>query len=345
METTWTIEEIARIVQGRVEGDAGVVVDGVGSLQEARPGQITFVSDAKRVGELSQCRASAALVAEGAPVAPVADSTAPAMTLVRVKDVQTAVAALLERLDPGDDLPPVGVHASSVVASSAVVSADVRVGPFVVIGERAVVAAGCVLSAGVKIGADVILGEGCVLFENAVIRWGCRLGRRVRVGPGSVIGYDGFGYTTQAGRHVRVRHVGVVEIEDDVDLGACTCVDRAKFGVTRIGTGSKIDNLVQVAHNIQMGRGCILAAQVGLAGSSRLGHYVVMGGQVGVADHLTVGDGVQLGAQAGVMKDVPAGDIQAGTPAIPIREVMRQIVQVGKLSELQRRVKELESKL
>jgi len=139
--------------------------------------------------------------------------------------------------------------------------------------------------------------------------------------------------------------VGTVEIQDDVDLGACTCVDRAKFGVTRIGAGTKIDNLVQVAHNIQTGRGCILAAQVGLAGSSRLGDYVMMAGQVGLADHLTVGDGVQLGAQAGVMKNVPAGEVQVGTPAIPLREFMRQQVLIGKLGDLQRRMKELESKL
>jgi len=164
------------------------------------------------------------------------------------------------------------------------------------------------------------------------------------VGPGSVIGYDGFGYTTRQGQHVRVRHVGVVEIEDDVDLGACVCVDRAKFGVTRIGACTKIDNLVQIAHNVQTGRGCILAGQVGIAGSSQLGNYVALGGQVGVSDHKTLGDGVQLGAQAGAMQDVPAGEILVGTPAIPVREFMRQQVMFTKLADLQKRVKELEQK-
>jgi len=225
-----------------------------------------------------------------------------------------------------------------------VVAADVRIGPFVVVGERAVVSAGCVLAAGVKLGSDVTLGENCVLFENVVVRWGCRLGNRVRVGAGSVIGYDGFGYSTRKGQHIRVRHVGTVEIEDDVDLGACSCVDRAKFGVTRVGVGTKIDNLVQVAHNVQTGRGCILAGQAGIAGSTRLGNYVVMAGQVGLADHLTIGDGVQLGAQTGVMKDIPAGEVHFGTPSLPLREAMRQQVLLGKLGELQRRVKELESR-
>jgi len=337
MSISITLQEIAQLVQGQLEGDPSVAINGVGSLDEAVPGQMTFVSDAALAGQLPSSKASAALVGASVPAA--------GIPLVRVKNVQAALAALLGYFNPGDDLPAVGIHPSAVVASSASLAADVAIGPFVVIGEGAVIGAGCVLSAGVKIGANVTLGEGCVLFENAVVRWGCRLGCRVRVGPGCVIGYDGFGYYQSQGKNVRVPHIGIVELQDDVDLGACVCVDRAKFGVTRVGAGTKIDNYVQVAHNVQIGQGCLLAAQVGLAGSCRLGNYVVMGGQVGVGDHVAIGDLARVGAQSGLLKDVPPGAEVFGTLAVGVRDFMRQTVNVGKLPELQRRVKELESRL
>jgi UDP-3-O-[3-hydroxymyristoyl] glucosamine N-acyltransferase len=190
-----------------------------------------------------------------------------------------------------------------------------------------------------------VVGDDCVLAEGAVIRGRSVIGNRVRIGPNSVIGYDGFGFQTVDGVHRRFPHIGNVVIEDDVEIDACSCIDRGKFGSTRICRGVKIDNLVQVAHNCLVGPGSILAGQVGIAGSVKLGRYCVLGGQVGVRDNLTIGDGAQVAAQAGVMQDLPAGDKYAGTPARPATEMIRMWHSLAKLPDLLKHVRELESRL
>jgi UDP-3-O-[3-hydroxymyristoyl] glucosamine N-acyltransferase len=232
-----------------------------------------------------------------------------------------------------------------VVDPEAQLADGVAVGPLVSVAKGAKIGEGAVLCAGVRIGRRATVGPACVLRENVVVQADCVLGSRVRIGPGSVVGYDGFGYYYADGAHHHVPHTGNVVIEDDVDLGACACVDRAKFGSTRIGAGTKIDNLVQVAHNVQTGRGCLLAAQVGIAGSTQLGNFVVLGGHTGVRDNIAVGDGVQCAAYAAIAQDVPAGQTLAGIPAEQAGLTLRIYRAKTRLPDLIKRVRSLESRL
>ena len=332
-----TVRTVADLVGGATTGDETVEVSSVASLEDAGPGDLTFAVDARRAGRLGQCAAAAAMV-------PMSVESAP-MALIRVDDVQAALAALLGGFEQPEDLPPAGVDPTAVVAPDAKVAADAAVGPGVLVGARATVAGGAVLCANVSIGRDAEIGQDTVLLDGVVVRARCRIGRRVRIGPNSVIGHDGFGYYTSDGVHHRIPHVGNVVIEDDVEIGACSCVDRAKFGTTRIGAGTKIDNLVQVAHNVQIGRGCLLAGQVGIAGSTRLGQYVALGGNTGVRDGVTVGDGVRCAACSAIAGDVPDGQVLLGTPARSAAEMLRIIQAWAKLPELIRRVRKLEARL
>ena len=332
-----TAGQIAELVGGRLEGDASVEIEGMASLEEAGPREVTFAADEKRALRLAECRAGAAIVAKRPATAP--------MTLIRVDNVQAGVSAYLEAVAGPEDFPPVGVHPSAVIADDAELAPDVAVGALVVVGPRAKVGAGSVLCAGVILGADVALAGEAILHEGVVVRTGCRIGRRVRIGPNSVIGYEGFGYHFADGVHHRIRHAGTVVIDDDVELGACSCVDRAKFGQTRIGPGTKVDNLVQIAHNVQIGRGCLLAGQVGIAGSTRVGDYVMLGGHAGLRDNITVGDRVRASAFAAIAGDVPDGEAVGGIPARPAKQQMRIVLSEAKLPDLLKQVKTLEARI
>lgn len=332
-----TLREIAQIVGGTVEGDAETTIRGVASIRAAGPDEMTFAADERRAGELDQSRAGAALVALDAPGG--------AMPRVRVEDVPAALSRLLERLAGPEDLPSRGVAPSAVVAEDAEVSPDAAIGPGAVVGPRARIGAGSVLCASVVVGADARIGRDAVLQEGVVVKARCRIGDRVRIGPNSVIGSEGFGYDTRRGVHHRVPHAGSVVIENDVDLGASVCVDRAKFGCTRIGRGSKIDNLVQIAHNVQVGEGCLIAAMTGIAGSAVLGPHVVLGGHVGVRDNVEIGEGVQCAAYAAIASDIPPGQIVMGIPAGPAAAKGRALVAADKLPEIIRRVRRIEKRL
>ncbi len=337
---SFTVAQIAEALGGRIEGDGSVRIASAGSLAEAGPGQITFAVSARRARELAACRASAALVG---PDVPAVDG----LTLIRVDDPEAAFAAVLEMLGAPEDLPAPGVHGSAVVAPSARLGEDVAIGPCAVVGANVTLEAGVVLAANVCVEAGVTIGAGSVLMPGVVVRHGCRIGRRCRIAPNAVIGADGFGYYTRRGVHHRVPHVGVVEIGDDVEIGACACVDRAKFGATRIGDGSKIDNLVQVAHNVQVGRGVLMAAQVGIAGSVRLGDGVVFGGQAGSVDHLDVPAGtVVMSSSVIVQQPGPQrGQVLVGIPAKPPRQHWREVQLVSQLPAMRQQLKELQSRL
>lgn len=332
-----TVRTVAQWVGGRVEGDDSLALGSIAPVESAEPGDLTFAADDKRVARLAESRASAAIVGGEAGKAP--------MTLIRVADVQQAVTKLLGHLAGPEDLPAPGRHPTAVIAPDARVADDAAVGPHVVIGCDARIGAGCALCAGAYVGPGVEIGERTVLGPNVVIKDGCRIGKGVRIGPNSVIGQDGFGYHTSGGVHHRVPHIGTVVIEDDVELGACVCVDRAKFGATRIGAGTKIDNLVQIAHNVHVGRGCLFAAMVGIAGSAALGDYVVLGGHSGVRDNVDVGSGVQASAFAAIAGDVKDGQAVGGIPAGPAREQKRVVLAMLKLPDLLKRVRELEARL
>ena len=334
---TWTVRQLAERLGGTIEGDATATIRGIAALETAGPEELTFVADARRSKALAESKAGAALVAKDAPAAGV--------PLIRVDNVQAAVAAVLELQAEPQDLPAPGIHASAVVAKDAALGRGVAVGPGVVIGPGAQIAPAAVLCANVSVGAGAVIGESTILYPGTVVERRCRVGRRCRIGPNAVIGSSGFGYFFAAGRHNPVNHIGIVEIGDDVDIGACACVDRAKFGATRVGDGTKIDNLVQVAHNVQIGKNCLLAALVGIAGSTRLKEYVVLGGHVGVRDNITVGSGVQIGACSGIAQDAPDGAVLAGIPAIDAAAWLRGVKLFARSAELYERIKTLEQKV
>jgi UDP-3-O-[3-hydroxymyristoyl] glucosamine N-acyltransferase len=332
-----TAREIAEIVGGCVEGDESVQVHWIAPVDQAGEGQLTFAADEKYAAKLAESDASVAIVGDQPESAP--------MTLIRVPDVQAAVATLLTALAPQAPAAPPGVHPSAVVDETATVEASASVGPFVSIGPDTSIASGAILLAGARVGAGAVIGEDTRLCENAVIADRCRVGARCVIGPNTTVGFTGFGYFTQDGVHQLVPHVGDVVIEDDVEIGANSCVDRAKFGSTRIGAGTKIDNLVQVAHNVQVGKGCLLVGQCGIAGSAELGDYVVLGGHAGVRDNIEIGSQVQASAFCAVAQDVPAGETVAGIPALPARQALRVSRAQEKLPDLLKRVKTLEAKV
>jgi len=331
-----TVQAVAEVVGGTVEGDPTAVVEAIASVEEAGPGELTFAVDEKRAAMLTKSRATAAIVSHSLAPGPSA--------LIVVPDVEAAMANLLAHLAEPEDLPAIGIDPRATVAKDAHLGEGVAVGPGVVVGPRASIGQGTVLCANVSIGRDVVIGRQCHLAEGVVIKPRCRLGHRVRIGPNSVIGADGFGYHTIDGVHHKLAHIGDVIIEDDVELGACTCVDRGKFASTVVGAGTKVDNLVQIAHNVRIGKGCMISGQAGVAGSARLGNNVVLGGNAGVRDNIKIGDGVQCAAFAAISANVPSGQVVAGVPARPFTEALRIVQATAKLPELLKRLRKLEAR-
>ncbi|HEX8913581.1 MAG TPA: UDP-3-O-(3-hydroxymyristoyl)glucosamine N-acyltransferase [Humisphaera sp.] len=322
---------------------ADAPVRAVAGLADAREDQLSFLSSEQYVKQLRETRAGAVLVHKKVRVP---DGAAPAGTvLLVVDDAELATAKVLAALAPPIPRPAVGVDPAARVAATAQLGADSRVGPFVVVGERTVLGARCVLHPGVYVGDDTVLGDDCELFPNVVVRERVTLGRRVVVHAGSVIGSDGFGYRWDGTKHAKVPQIGTVVIEDDVEIGSCACVDRAKFAETRVGRGTKIDNLVQVAHNVRTGPHCVIVGQAGLAGSVTLGAGVVLGGQSAVRDHTSMGDGAMLAACSGVMEDVPPKQVVTGLPAVPHRQALRENAALRRLPDLIVQVRKLQEQV
>lgn len=332
-----TVEELAGRVGGKVEGDGRKVIAGIAPLDAAGPDEVTFVADARRSGDLAGTKAGAAIVFAACPPA--------ALPLVRVANVDAAVACLLRLIGDGEDLPPAGIHPSAIVDPSAQVAADAAIGPGACVGPRAMIGAGAVLCARAVVEADVVIGEQTLLLPGTVVQRRCRIGAHCRIGPNAVIGSSGFGYHFDQGRHERMPHIGAVEIADRVDIGAGACIDRGKFGQTRIGEGTKIDNLVQVAHNVQIGRHCLLAAQVGIAGSAILKDYVVLGGAVGVRDNITIGRGARCSAYSAIAQDVSDGQTLSGIPAIDARTALRSYKLFGRFPEIYQHIQDLDKRI
>jgi UDP-3-O-[3-hydroxymyristoyl] glucosamine N-acyltransferase len=264
--------------------------------------------------------------------------------LIRVPNARVAFAQVLPLFFPEPTLAP-GIHASAAVASSAQIDASAHVGPHCVIGERARIGPRCILRGGDNVGADCALGEDVLLMPNVTLYARTQVGHRVRIHASSVIGSDGFGYVFHQGRHLKVPQVGNVIIQDDVEIGSNTSIDRGTLGPTVIGQGSKIDNQVQIGHNVVLGHHCILCGNVGVSGSTKLGNYVTLAGQVGLAGHLIIGNHVTVAAQAGVMNHIPDGEKWLGTPAQPDRLMKRIFIGMQRLPELLRRVAQLEKQL
>ena len=342
MTTSFTIAELAALTGAEaVQGACAGPVTGVAALAEATSADLSFLGNAKYADAVAASRAGAILV----PVA-FAGKPAAGQAFLRVANPSYALAlfcgVLEARLWPR---PPAGIHATAVVAPSAKVDPAAHVGPLCVIGEGAVVAAGAVLEARCHVGARASLGADCWLKPGVVVGDYCVLGARCRIQSGAVIGSDGFGYEPVNGEIRRIPQIGNVVLEDDVEVGANSTLDRARFSQTVVGRGTKIDNLVQIAHNVRIGRQCLITAQVGIAGSTTLGDHCVLGGQSGVAGHLTLGDRVKLGAQTGLFEDVPADGFMNGTPAVPFGLERRLVVLSRRLPDLFKKVDSLTASL
>ncbi len=337
MSAGYTLAEIAQWVGGTVRGDATVRITGVAGVAEAGPDQITWLADAKYEAQLKSSKAGGVLAPEGFGQTPMPAILCPKPSL--------AIIAVLQRLAPPIPRPAPGVHPTACVALSAKLGTDVAIGPFCFVGDNAVIGDRSVIHAHVFVGPDTILGADCELWPCVVVRERCRLGDRVILHPNTTVGADGFGYEFDGQRHLKIPQIGGVDIEADVEIGANCTIDRAKFGMTRIGSGTKIDNQVQVAHNVQIGAACIIVAQSGIAGSTRLGRGVVLGGKVGVKDHVVLGDGVQAAACACISKDLPPGSRVIGIPAADFDEWVRERSKVRRLPRLLDELKRLTERI
>ncbi len=327
-------------------GAPDVPIDGVNSLAEAGEGEISFFGNPKYLAVLRRSRAAAVLVPRGYP--PEAFGWRPeggTPALVAVDNPSLAFARLVERFTPPPVAEEPGVHPTAVLGRDVRLGAEVRVGPYAVLGDEVELGDGVSIGAGAFVGAGSVVGTGSRIDPNVTIREHTRIGQRVIIHGGAVIGADGFGFELKEGRHVKIPQTGIVQIDDDVEIGANVTIDRARFGRTHIGEGTKIDNLVHVGHNVVVGPHCLLVAQVGISGSTRLGKYVTLAGQVGLVGHIEVGDEVVVGAQGGVSKSVPAKAVMWGCPAEPLDKFKELHAYRGRLPKLVERVKKLEAEL
>jgi UDP-3-O-[3-hydroxymyristoyl] glucosamine N-acyltransferase len=330
------LDELAERLGCRVEGDGGLEVRAVCGLEQAGPQDLALVAREQLLPRLRESAAGAVILPDGFP-----EVDRPAL---RSPNPYLAFARALSLLHPSP-APVSGIHPSAVVAADARVAPDASIGPLCVLGPEAEVGAGTILESHVSVGARARIGQGCRIFPHVAVLDGVVLGDRVTVHSGSVIGADGFGYARDGHRYVKIPQVGRVVIEDDVEIGANVAIDRATLGETRIGRGTKIDNLVQVGHNVSVGEDTVIVAQVGISGSSRIGARVTLAGQVGIVDHVEIGDEVIVGAQAGVTKDIPSGSVVLGSPAIPHGEFKRQVAAVARLPLVRKALRALEERL
>ncbi len=336
MSQSFRAAELAEALDAELVGDGELVLVGVQPLDTAGPGHLSFLHNPKYADRARASAAGAILVADAGAL--------PGRTLLVCPEPYLALAGALKLFYP-PARPAAGIHPSAVVAGDATLGTDVSVGPQAVIGSGVRIGEQTVIGAGAVIGNGVAIGSDCLLHPRVVVLDGCRIGDRCVIHSGTVIGSDGFGFATVDGVHHKVPQVGIVVVEDDVELGANVCIDRAALGETRIGRGTKVDNLVQIAHNVDIGEHCLIVAQVGISGSTTIGHHSVFAGQSGASGHLKIGSGVVAAARAAVFKDVADGMTVAGAPARPHREWLRANANLQRLDTLRERVTALEKKL
>ncbi len=333
-----TVAELAVLVDGEHPfGDGSVSITGPSALADARPGEISFFGHPRYAADLKTTRAAAVLVPRDF------SGETPAIC-IRVEDPSAAFTIVTGQFIPASNAPAPGIHPSAVVDRSARIAADATVQAQAVIEAEAVIGAGTVVGAGCYVGRAARLGAACLLHPQVMVREHCVVGDRVILHSGVIVGSDGFGYDTKDGRHDKIPQIGCVIVGHDVEIGANTTIDRARFGRTLIGEGTKIDNLVMIAHNVVIGRHCIICAQVGISGSTQIGDYVVIAGQAGLVGHIKVGDRAIIGAQSGLSNDLEPKAIVVGSPPRPIGEWKRGIVRLDRLGQLYDRVKKLEQR-
>ncbi len=332
----FTVSYLAEQIGGEVVGDGAVILTGIAPAEGAAAGDLTFAEKPAYLAAAEASQASAILVPKGFESA--------TKVLIRVKDARIAIAKVLPLFFPPETHVG-GIHASAVVDPSAKIDATANVGPHCVIGAGVSLGKNSVLMGGNHIGRDSKIGDDVCLHPNVVLYARTQIGNRVSIHAGTTIGSDGYGYVFDQGRHRKMLQVGNVVIHDDVEIGSNTSIDRGALGSTVIGQGTKIDNLVHVAHNVVMGRHCLIMGQVGFAGSTQLSDYVVIASQSGIGGHLKLGTQATIGAKSGVMRDIAAGETVLGYPAAPDKEAKRQWIAVTKMPEALRRLKTLEQKM
>ena len=338
------VSEIAEFLGGDIEGDGSILIEGLADIEQAQEGQLAFVSSQRYSKWMDSTKASALVVFKEAP--PCDKPT------IRVENPNTAFLKTVQLFSPESPHPPPGVHESALLGSDVTLGRDISIQAYAVIGNRVTIEDGVIIYPGVVIGNDCQIGSHSILYANVTLRGGTAIGKNVIIHSGTVIGSDGFGYIQDKGVHRKIPQIGRVVIEDDVEIGANVAIDRATLGETRIKRGTKLDNLIHVAHNVIIGKHVVIAGQVGISGSTKIGDGAMVAGQVGFVDHITVGPNTMIGAQSGVSKSLPGNAIYLGSPARPIGEEKRILASHSKLPELmktvreqQKRIEELEKKL
>ena len=337
MSSSRSVGELAELVGGICHGDPDALIQGVADLHGAGPGEISFFAHPRYESAARQTRAGALVVAPQTPK----DLGKNQIRVANPSGAFTKIAALFA---PPPAPPLIGVHPTAVVSSGARMGQNLGVGPYVVIEDGAEIGDGTQIGAGSYIGRNVKMGSACVLHPRVYVGERCRIGDRVVLHAGAVVGADGFGYEMKEGKHVKIPQLGIVQIDNDAEIGANTTIDRGRFARTHIGEGAKIDNLVMIAHNCVVGPHSVIVAQSGLSGSTTTGHHVVIAGHVGTVGHVHLGDGVIITAKSGVTKDVPNGQTWRGAPARPIKEQMAMEAHIQQLPQLAKRLKALEEK-
>jgi UDP-3-O-[3-hydroxymyristoyl] glucosamine N-acyltransferase len=328
------LAEIAERVGAQLNGDGAVEITGVAPIEKASAGEISFVANRRYEKHIATTGASALVLDPHTPCDRIPS--------IRHENPYLTMAHVVDLLYPEKPVAQAGRHPSAVIDSAAEVDPSVAIGALAVISGGATIGQNTQIAPSVFIGEDVNIGEDCRIYPGARILRGCKIGNRVIIHPGVVVGSDGFGFAESPTGLKKIQQVGWVEIDDDVEIGSNTTIDRGAIGPTRIGRGTKIDNLVQIAHNVEIGQHCIIVSQVGISGSTKLGNQVILAGQVGLVGHIELGDGVKVGAQSGVKNSVPAGKTIFGYPARDIMEAKRIEACLNRLPELLKRVKSLE---
>jgi UDP-3-O-[3-hydroxymyristoyl] glucosamine N-acyltransferase len=327
MKTRLSVKEIAEIINGEIVGNPDAVIEGANTLENATEGEISFLANPKYSKWLDKTNASCVLVSLDI-------SSDIDISMIKVENPDAAFSTILEKLYGDKDHPVSGISKDARIDKSAVLGNNVRVGDFAKIESGASIGENTVLYPNVYVGKDAVIGENCIIYPGVIVADGVNIGNNVIVHGCSVIGSDGFGYTTKNGKHYKVPQVGSVIIKDDVEIGSNVCIDRGCPGNTIIEEGTKIDNLVQIAHNVKIGKNCFIISQVGIAGSTVVEDYAVLAGQAGVVGHITIGTGAKVGAQAGVTHDIKPGQLVSGYPAMNHSQARRINALVRKLPKL-----------
>jgi UDP-3-O-[3-hydroxymyristoyl] glucosamine N-acyltransferase len=332
-----TLQEIARLVNGELVGDPKTVITGISGIKEAKEGDITFLANSKYLSLLHHTKASAIITSRD-----ISNSSKP---LIRTESPSLAFAKVVSLVLPDDTKRPSGLHPTAIVSPTAKLGKNVAVGAYTVIDDKAQIGEGTIIYSGCYIGSNTKIGKDCLIYPHVSIRERIEIGDRVIIHCGTVIGSDGFGFAAVKGVQEKIPQIGTVLVEDDVEIGANVTIDRARFDKTIIGRGTKIDNLVQIAHNVIIGENCIIVAQAGISGSTVLGKNVTLAGQAGLVGHINIGDGAICAAQSGVTKSVPPNTMVSGYPAKPHEVAKRVNACVQSLPELYKKIKELEDKV